>query len=831
VTRGRGAGGLAVLLAAVLALLAVPAGPAAAGTGAGPDVPSPPAGAPWFGPSLDWAGDSAAAYTERLGTAPALFAHTMPYPLGPDDVTYVEQYVDQVARLGAVAFLSLEPRTALPDLTRNEAEELAALLAELGQQRGTRFLVRFAPEMNGSWRTWGQQPGDYVQAFRTVADAVHAGAPNAAMLWSPAYGAGYPFADAVGLVPGSGARDLAELDTTGDGSVGPDDDPYAPYWPGGEYVDWVGLSLLHFGPAASLGSDAVPEPGTFVGELTGTAGYGERPGEGRDFLASYVQAAGKPMAVETSALFAPGTAATGAQELAVKQAWWRQVFAAVTTVPGVQAVVWPELERPEAEAAGAVVDWRATSTPELAGALRADLAAAGLTTGAVTRATDPEAGAALAQVRERTPTGAGPQMGWIVFCAVVLVLVLLVSGLVGRFVPGWRYPDEHDPRDRRLDLFRGWIIVAVVVTHVEVSGVWSDVTLNAIGAITGAELFVLLSGLVLGMVYPIAVRRLGGPAAALGMLERARRLYLTALAVVLLVYLLSLLPFVDGAVVTTFTDRGTGAAGADAAGRVYDLYANAGKLFTYPPPWYAVQDLLLLQMGPWVFNIMGLFVLLTLLVPGLVWLLRRRLWWLVLGVSWALYALETRYSLRVLPSQFEDSFPLLTWQIAFTHGLVLGFHRRQVTRALTGRVGRVAVGALAGLYAGALALLWAGHRWGVGLPFVPAGTYDGLYGTLYQRTDLQLGRLVDLALMIVVAYAFLTAFWKPVDRAVGWFYVPLGSSSLYVFIVHVLFVLAVGNIPGLDRSDWWVGTGVHTAVLAVIWLMVRRRFLFRVVPT
>lgn len=292
-----------------------------------------------------------------------------------------------------------------------------------------------------------------------------------------------------------------------------------------------------------------------------------------------------------------------------------------------------------------------------------------------------------------------------------------------------------------------------------------------------------------------------------------------------------MLPLVSAKAITTFTDRGTGANGDAASGQVYDLYSNVARLVDYPPPWYAVKQLLLLGMGPWVFNIMGLFVLLTVLVPGLVWLLGRRLWWLVLGVSWALYALEARYSLRVLPSQFEDSFPVLTWQIAFTHGVVLGFHRRQVTRALTGRVGAVTVGALAGLYAGALALLWAGHRWGVELPFVPAGTYDGLYETLYQRTDLQLGRLVDLALMIVVAYAFLTAFWKPVDRAVGWFYVPLGSTSLYVFIVHVLFVLAVGNLPGLDRSDWWVGTGVHTAVLAVIWLMVRRRFLFRVVPT
>jgi hypothetical protein len=111
------------------------------------------------------------------------------------------------------------------------------------------------------------------------------------------------------------------------------------------------------------------------------------------------------------------------------------------------------------------------------------------------------------------------------------------------------------------------------------------------------------------------------------------------------------------------------------------------------------------------------------------------------------------------------------------------------------------------------------------------GVYDGLYETFYQRTDLQVGRLVDLALVVVVAYAVLTTMWKPVNAAVGWFYTPLGKVSLYVFIVHVFFALAVGNIPGLDRTNPWVGTAVHAVVLALVWLMVRFKVGFRFIPT
>jgi Mg2+ and Co2+ transporter CorA len=72
--------------------------------------------------------------------------------------------------------------------------------------------------------------------------------------------------------------------------------------------------------------------------------------------------------------------------------------------------------------------------------------------------------------------------------------------------------------------------------------------------------------------------------------------------------------------------------------------------------------------------------------------------------------------------------------------------------------------------------------------------------------------------------------WKPINKVIGWFWIPLGAASLYVFIVHVFFVLAVGNIPGLDRGSWWQGTLVHTTVLALIWLMVKKRFLFSVIP-
>lgn len=817
------------LLAVLTVLLVGLAGPASAASSN--PVPPPSAG-PWFGPVLDWTTDGATQYAERLGEGPSLYGQSVRYPLDDDDRTYLRQFVEQASQYGSVAQLTLEPTVPLDELTADDARSLARQLDTLHRRHGTVFLVRFAPEMNGTWTTWGQQPKAYRTAFRTVAEQVHAGTSSAAMLWTVAYGAGYPFGTSYGAVPGAGPRVTDQLDTSGDGRVDAEDDPYGPYFPGADAVDWVGMTMYHFGLERDFGDGLRPAAGEVSDRLAEKFGYGsDAPDDRVPFYDRFSRPTGTPFALETGILTVPGRDG-GDPELTVKRDWWRQVFSPTlrASYPDLATIAWLEKQRPEDEVDGDQVDWRATHSDQLASALEADLARDGIVTGPVTEALDQEtANSATTQYRERP--GTTDQMGWIVACTVLALGLFVLAGAATRWRPAWRYSPEDDPRDKRLDFLRGWTIVAVVVTHIEVAGPYSFVTLNAIGAITGAEMFVLLSGVVLGMVYPIGVRRLGEWAAAVGALRRARKQYLTALGVVTLVWLIGLLPWVSARVITTFTDRGTGADGPEAAGQVYDLYANFPRLLDYPPPWYAVKQFLLLEMGPWVFNIMGLFVVLSLLVPALMWLIRRRMWWLVLAISWALYLVEARTSWHPLPSQFEAVFPLLSWQIAFTHGLVIGYYRRPITRALTTRRGIAVVMALVVAYAGTLTLLWAGHRFGVSVPFTDAGTYDWLYPHLYQRTSLQAGRLIDLLLVLVTAYALLTACWRPLHRAFGWFYVPLGSASLYVFIVHVFFVLAIGNVPGLDRTSWWQGVLVHTAVLAMIWVMVTRRFLFKVIPT
>ncbi|HYF71460.1 MAG TPA: glycosyl hydrolase, partial [Nocardioides sp.] len=219
---------------------------------------APPAGADdagscdraWFGPALDIETDTPTEYAGRLGASPSLYTFPVDYPLTEEGTDQLRRFAADAATQGAVLVVQVEPTVRLGRLGAADADELAALLADLHERLDTRALVRFAPEMNGSWRPWGQQPGAFKAAFRVVADAVHDAAAPAAMVWSPVYGSGYPFGREQGT-------DSA-LDGKGDRRLAAGDDPYGPYYPGDDAVDWVGLFLYRFGQSQGVRRNVLP---------------------------------------------------------------------------------------------------------------------------------------------------------------------------------------------------------------------------------------------------------------------------------------------------------------------------------------------------------------------------------------------------------------------------------------------------------------------------------------------------------------------------------------------------------------------------------------------
>jgi hypothetical protein len=314
----------------------------------------------WLGVSIDWAHDTLTRYAQRLGHHPAVAVTFADMPLRPIDITDVSAAVELAHAQGSDLLLTLEP---FKGLSAVDAASIDALVGSLSQwsREGVPIVVRYAHEMNGSWYPWGQQPGAYVRSFDEVAAAVHQHVPGVAMMWAPSYGGGYPFTGGRHRArPGS--PDAAALDTNGNGALDRSDDPYAPYYPGDSAVDWVGMSLYHWGTKYPWGKNEVPQPGKLVDELRGRyLGPGVDETIVPDFYQVYGVQHGKPVAIaETAALYTPGGA--GANELAVKRGWIDQVLSPtlVERLPRLKMVNWFEWRKYEPETGG-IVDWTATS--------------------------------------------------------------------------------------------------------------------------------------------------------------------------------------------------------------------------------------------------------------------------------------------------------------------------------------------------------------------------------------------------------------------------------------------------------------------------------------
>ncbi|WP_273379283.1 stalk domain-containing protein [Symbiobacterium thermophilum] len=112
-----------------------------------------------------------------------------------------------VLEKGVPLQIAWQPTRGLQSVTEPVVRAYARKLAEYGQP----VFLRFGNEMNGNWVPWYGNPELYKEKFRLVARIMREEAPNVAMVWAPNF-------------------------------VGAD---YMPYYPGDEWVDWVGVSAYH----------------------------------------------------------------------------------------------------------------------------------------------------------------------------------------------------------------------------------------------------------------------------------------------------------------------------------------------------------------------------------------------------------------------------------------------------------------------------------------------------------------------------------------------------------------------------------------------------------
>lgn len=317
------------------------------------------------------------------------------------------------------------------------------------------------------------------------------------------------------------------------------------------------------------------------------------------------------------------------------------------------------------------------------------------------------------------------------------------------------------------------------------------------GTVTSAEGFVFISGMVVSLVYFPIYRRNGFKAMARKAWTRALRIYLA-----------------DIALVTAFV--------------LFDRFVLPLRPINNVPnvsPLELVIDIVTLRYLPFGFDILLLYLLLLMATPLMLWLVHTgRTTWLVVG-SFSLYLL---YYLS--PATFEWNFvskeiwrfPFMIWQVIFVMGILIVEYRPQLQELWARLPYRLPQIVVFGLFVCFFALRQFLDYSG---PVIEQSAFD----FWFSKSMLGPGRLLNMAVLGLILYWLVDRFWEPLARAPSKIFIPLGQAALYVYLFHL--ILAYAYRSGLAERLPNLNSGIYEILaILVLWFLVRRQFLFSIVP-
>lgn len=338
-------------------------------------------------------------------------------------------------------------------------------------------------------------------------------------------------------------------------------------------------------------------------------------------------------------------------------------------------------------------------------------------------------------------------------------------------------------RDIRFDALRGLMLLCMTSNHLPTD--LRILTDEGPGIISSAEGFVFLSGLLAGLVYGRRLIRDGAGYLRTTVWRRAGTIYRWHLVTYFAAFVLLAL----------------------------DAWISGTHSVT-SPPLFASKPLLAAALGPvmlyqpGLLDILPMYCVFVLLLPPVLGALEKGRSWLVLGLSFAVWALVQflpNYDGSIIaPPLNFGFFNLLAWQFLFVSGIVIGHAKMKGTAPLA----PLRPGLLATAGAGAVFFFCLSHR------FIPSLWPDRNFGIMLNKPSLGALRLMSFALvayLVAVAGARFPRLlaWRPLAM--------LGRHSLFVVSVQcvlVLLLLAHDSLFATPARSWAV-TGAALAILFV----------------
>lgn len=345
-----------------------------------------------------------------------------------------------------------------------------------------------------------------------------------------------------------------------------------------------------------------------------------------------------------------------------------------------------------------------------------------------------------------------------------------------------------------LDMLRGYALVCIMLDHMPI-GVLRNVTLSNFAVFDAAELFVLLSGFLVGMVWVKVEARHGRWTAQKRFLKRAVQVWLALIIGAVLLALFSSLLF---ALHMNHT-------------AVWFQYSR--WIFEHPIGYLATVGLMWMQ--PNLMDVLALYVLLIATAPVTVpFLLRYPL--AALTVSAAIWFFAEPLN-ALVPNQRPVPgllFNPFGWQLLFFVGVAMGAFRSQIMPILLRWRGLITAAAV-GILLFSLAIVTA---WKIGEPAKQVTQFLRIFHGPIDKWSLDGLRLIAiLAASWMVAVPLARPFAWMASTRLGEASAEIGRGGLFSFVVCVLLSIW-GDALDMTAPEGWAGFAVRIGI--DIWVMV-----------
>lgn len=369
---------------------------------------------------------------------------------------------------------------------------------------------------------------------------------------------------------------------------------------------------------------------------------------------------------------------------------------------------------------------------------------------------------------------------------------------------------EKSKRVLTFDLLRGYFMVSIILNHLQWYPSGFDwVAFRGSLFVSAAEGFFFISGIVLGIVRGRKLINVPFGEAALLLLKRGVLLYVISTVLMLAFTLIGWL----------FMDNPGLKPGIRPMEQPFSEILTGALSLNYLYGWA---------------DFLRLYSVFLIASPLALWLLRKNKWYILIALSvgiWALfpYAKETT-------EHSSELLMILSWQFLFFAGMTIGFYWDALAKkwhALTKKTRSIVLTPILIIAAATL----IGN---ILLTTIPALHLPGTelcnalqvqLGPLFDKNTLTPLRLVLFGLWFTLGFYLFNKYEKNIIKWLGWILLPFGKNSLYVYILHavILFFAHLIIAPGLGGNPFinFIGTII---ILSGIYLAVKKRFLFKIIP-